>query len=507
MRMFLVIGLIVSSVCFGSEDDRRSFELDTRARYSARVISLEEDEGALLTPPMRATKPKSQSVMMYEGHPKPNDEVILVAGVDGRRRIEETESFPWCIHGQMSMEFGGVPYGGSGILVGPHHFLTAAHNIYKPESAEQAKNIRVRLGLNDSIAPFGEMSGTRVYLYRQWIMSRSDEFDIALVVLNSSIGYETGWAGLLCLGDEGLRDHKVHVTGYPGDKGLKTLWTMNQKLSRIEEEKLYYLIDTFGGQSGGAIWIKQLGMAYVVGNHAYGGSIGDGGNFGIRLSPKKIRDVVGWIGETWCLENDVLVHREPVYPVAAPFGLPLDLIPPIATGHEAEYERFLKGSLIYKPNASSDSGKQELYFRELENPLEGVFDLSTFGDAGKRISVRTGYKKEIIPENAGKVEIWICPRFLVEREIGTTAWYLENILYTHWTNPIGILFTWGDHPVAKNKFFYLVNEHSTNNRSNFQDKMGGACSTTREAIFSFTEAIQLSVRKLYMSNPVYDRWL
>jgi len=296
-KLFLSFVLITSLCHAATDDDGISyFELGSSVRYVSGRFNLEMEERTLLTIPTRPTKPKGQAVLMYEGSPTPieetvfREEALLVSGRDGRRQVTDTESFPWCLHGHMSMEFGGREYGGSGTLIGPHHFLTAGHCVYKPESGEAATNIRIRLGLNDRAAMFGEVLGTKVYIYNQWMTSRSDDFDIALVVLNQSIGHETGWAGLLCLEDKELRDHAVHVTGYPGDKGFRTLWTMDNRIGRITEEKIYYPIDTYGGQSGGAIWIKKWGMPYVVGNHAYGGTLAEGGNFGVRLSETKIRE-------------------------------------------------------------------------------------------------------------------------------------------------------------------------------------------------------------------------
>ena len=90
----------------------------------------------------------------------------------------------------------------------------------------------------------------------------------------------------------------------------------------------------------------------------------------------------------------------------------------------------------------------KLLVRDLNNPLEGTFDLSCCGDTGKYLSISTGYRKERKPENASKVEIWICPRFLIEKEFNTTASYFKQIM-ANWTQekaPVGLFWTngwWG----------------------------------------------------------------
>ena len=106
---------------------------------------------------------------------------------------------------------------------------------------------------------------------------------------------------------------------------------------------------------------------------------------------------------------------------------------------------FLNGKLIYTPQ---DGGKViELLISDLWNPLEGTFDLLQCGDTGEYLSISTGYHKGNRPENDGKVEIWFAPRFLVKKEIDTTAGYLKAIFPSKWSESaqVGMLVTsgWG----------------------------------------------------------------
>ena len=123
-------------------------------------------------------------------------------------------------------------------------------------------------------------------------------------------------------------------------------------------------------------------------------------------------------------------------------------IPDIARGYEEIYLRFLNGKLIYNPTKGSDAGKIELLIRDIMNPntLEGVFDLSRCGDAGKYLSINTGYRKEKKAANKDKVEIWFAPRFLIEKELGATAGHFREIMTdAKWpkTAGIGLFYTWG----------------------------------------------------------------
>lgn len=124
---------------------------------------------------------------------------------------------------------------------------------------------------------------------------------------------------------------------------------------------------------------------------------------------------------------------------------PTLIIPLIAKGYEQVYKRFLNGRLIYKPNPNSDDGRIELRISDLVNPLEGTFDLSKCGNVGTFFSISTGYRKGKKAENAIKVEIWLTPRFLIEKELNTTAGHFKDIFPAKWAEeaPVGIFWNSG----------------------------------------------------------------
>ncbi|MCE3230366.1 MAG: hypothetical protein K0R52_294 [Alphaproteobacteria bacterium] len=124
-------------------------------------------------------------------------------------------------------------------------------------------------------------------------------------------------------------------------------------------------------------------------------------------------------------------------------------VPLIARGHEETYRRFLNGALIYRPQQGSDVGWIVMRIAELANPLAGTFNLSQCGIAGQYLRICTGYRKEIIPDNPleRKLEIWLTPRFLIEKELNASASHFQQI-YDKWSerHPVGIFWAysaWG----------------------------------------------------------------
>lgn len=224
---------------------------------------------------------------------------------NGRRQITQTTEWPYRIHGKLTIYGWGSAYGGSGVLVGPHHVLTAAHNVYN--QGVWATSVSVSFGLNEGLAPFGKRNVVKAYTFRQWIKDKLKGYDMALLVLDQSIGNDIGYAGLLCLDDEGISRETVTITGYPSDYGFTKMMTMSDKVKTIKPEELYYEINTAGGQSGSGIWINKGEVPHVLGVHTHGGKKEGIGNSGARLSFYKFKKIIGWISQNYVLDNTPMV--------------------------------------------------------------------------------------------------------------------------------------------------------------------------------------------------------
>ncbi len=120
-------------------------------------------------------------------------------------------------------------------------------------------------------------------------------------------------------------------------------------------------------------------------------------------------------------------------------------LPKEASAYEAIYQRFLNGVLVYRPNEGNDDGKVELPIASLENPFDSSFDLSRCGDAGRYLSISTGYRKAYNPENKDKLEMWLAPRFLIEKNLVGPAGHYEPIMldWDEQKQPMGLFFNLG----------------------------------------------------------------
>jgi V8-like Glu-specific endopeptidase len=417
----------------------------SRVTYNPGSMAAHYKDGfTLSTNPQKpcVQNPLNQSVLIYDQIF--TEETVLMRinpGRDGREQIHDTTTWPYSIHAHLRLEFGNQACGGSGVIVGPHHLLTCGHCVYDFQKKILFDNISVYPALNGVVAPFFAKA-TKAYMFKTWRDSGNQQFDMALLLLDQPIGNYVGWGGLLSTADKDLEQESVNITGYPGDKGFKQMWSMSHTIKTVMPEQFDYIIDTHGGQSGSAVWINKWGMPMIVGVHTNGVhpnriSETDAANSGVRLSVEKFKKLFEIISGTYTI-NDVNDSG---------LGNPLSLRRAISLapqGHEEIYQRFLRGVLIYRPQPGTDIGRIDLPIAALANPLESTFDLSCCGDSGMHLSISTGYRKRKKAENTGKVEIWITPRFLIEKEIATTASHFKPIInYWKQNASVGLFWMWG----------------------------------------------------------------
>jgi len=105
-----------------------SHTISNNTEYTKGEFEFEKDKTSTYTIPQRPQKSLTQSVKIYRETPQENPyERILMRvepGKDGRSRISNTTQWPYLFHAQLSLHYSDGEYGGSGVLVGPHHILT-----------------------------------------------------------------------------------------------------------------------------------------------------------------------------------------------------------------------------------------------------------------------------------------------------------------------------------------------------------------------------------------------
>lgn len=196
-----------------------------------------------------------------------------VCGRDDRVEVTNTTAVPWRWICKLIITFpNGARYGGTGWFIGPKAVMTAGHCVYSRSNGGWARQIKVIPGMRGASRPYGSMIGTSFRSVTGWTNNADPNYDYGCIILpNASLGNRVGWFGFAALTDASLNNLLVNNSGYPGDKPAGTQWFNAGRITNVTARKLYYMLDTFGGQSGSPTWHLLNGQRHAVGIHAYGG--------------------------------------------------------------------------------------------------------------------------------------------------------------------------------------------------------------------------------------------
>ena len=231
------------------------------------------------------------------GPPPPQAETVH--GPDNRVRITTTSVYPWRAHASLLITAAdNSQWIGTGWFIGPHTLMTAGHVVYikgsgVPGRDGWVKRIQVMPGRNGSTLPYGSVTSTSLRSVTGWTNSASgdENFDYGAILLPTQLGNTTGWFGFGVYSDANLLGTVGNISGYPGDKPSGTQWYDARKIASVNSRKVFYDIDTAGGQSGSAVYRIISGARYAFAVHAYGGATT---NSGTRIVTAMYNNMVAW---------------------------------------------------------------------------------------------------------------------------------------------------------------------------------------------------------------------
>ncbi len=204
-----------------------------------------------------------------------------IIGSDGRTAVPAAITSPYCriCFLEIIWSDGAISYG-TGWLYAPDRVATAGHCVYSHEHMGWASLIIIQPGKYNDIAPFGETAASYDHLASStgWVEDKDDAYDYGLIRLNNKpLGNTCGYFGYSA--NSAYIGTNVTISGYPGDKSSSNYqywrqWEMSGKITLSTSHRLYYLIDTYDGQSGAPIF-KDNNI--VVGIHTKGNALTNSG--------------------------------------------------------------------------------------------------------------------------------------------------------------------------------------------------------------------------------------
>jgi glutamyl endopeptidase len=225
------------------------------------------------------------------------DTAEIVHGPDDRVQITNTSVYPWRAHASLLIQAAdNSMWIGTGWFIGPHTLATAGHVVYIKNSGVPGRdgwvnNIKVMPGRNGSSLPYGSITSTNFRSVTGWANSGDPNYDYGAIIIPTDLGLTTGWFGFGVWADADLLAVTGNISGYPGDKPAGTQWYDARGVASVDTRKVYYDIDTAGGQSGSGVYRFANGGRYGIAVHAYGGA---STNSGTRIVTPVFNNYVAW---------------------------------------------------------------------------------------------------------------------------------------------------------------------------------------------------------------------
>lgn len=229
-----------------------------------------------------------------------------VFGGDDRTLVPSTTDAPWRWSAALRIRprDGANPFVGTGWFVGPRTLITAGHCVYMHDHGGFAESVEVIPGLDGTKRPFGSIVSRDLKSVSGWTAKRNSDFDYGAIVLPQPVNL--GAFAFAAVPEELLVSADLNISGYPYDRDKATRHYFHaRRIVRVSKRRLYYHIDTYGGQSGSAAWITisrdaaaQLGIAsseervrVVVAVHSGGSMLF---NYATRITEDVVQNLRTW---------------------------------------------------------------------------------------------------------------------------------------------------------------------------------------------------------------------
>lgn len=228
--------------------------------------------------------------------PRPGNNERTVIGADGRFRVNNTSDYPFSAIVEISFDDeNGDEFGCTGWFISKNTIATAGHCVHQGSGGVDGfydpATYTIWPGRNGSSTPFGKCGARRLYTVTGWSVDGKKSSDYGAIKLDCNKGSQTGFFGYF-FDTVSLANRAIKIFGYPCDKPADQMWGMAGSVASSTTNSVKYTIDTFGCQSGSAVYETRDDGPYAMAVHAYG--VSGGTNSGTRITKAVFNNFQKW---------------------------------------------------------------------------------------------------------------------------------------------------------------------------------------------------------------------
>jgi V8-like Glu-specific endopeptidase len=181
----------------------------------------------------------------------------VIYGTDDRRPVGDSTRFPHSAIGLVKVETESDVFVGTGVMIGRFLALTCGH-VVAGSHTRGAHDIEFIPAKNGGVEPFGRVKVVRVIPAPQWAASADDDYDIAILVLETAVGDDTGYFQIAVQPAPFFDNVALTTVGYPTDMGTIYPYIVYGRSYGMDDNIIIHDLDSEPGQSGSPIWFGGL---------------------------------------------------------------------------------------------------------------------------------------------------------------------------------------------------------------------------------------------------------
>lgn len=271
VSIFLALILLVSSTSFnpafaaknmgnGMQFVSKSLITGEVTQHSLRTIAEANASSANSNMYLSTIGSSSCEPLLPSWYEDPGDEyspnAIIGGNGDQRTRVTNTKIFPNCAIVHLKTTFSdGEVFEATGWMISADALVTAAHHLYKSDHGGWASSSVITPAKNGTTVPFGTFSIDTMWISNEWMNNADVNWDLGIIRLTEAP--DVGAFGFAVRSDSQLINKTVRVTGYPLEKtGTEndTQWTHSGSVGSVSTYRVFYAVDTTGGNSGSPVY-------------------------------------------------------------------------------------------------------------------------------------------------------------------------------------------------------------------------------------------------------------